>query len=162
MSDEVDSSQVKPIIFVLNLECDEMWEGLFDRMYSDLIESLAVQYRIQRARTIDAAHRYLGNPLNRPAAILIVDPGLINTASSSVLNLVKVYVRGGGIAVFMASFSSFISPSDMNKFWQEQWGLDWKFGDYHRTIVQLNRYFMTCLEILISNHLNPTKPNLSI
>lgn len=139
MSKRSDPAQGKHNIFILNLDEDEEYNGLFDLIYPDLVESLAAKYRIQRARKLDAAQRYLSNSENRPIAILIVDPGVVKAANIAVLNQVKEYVRGGGIAVFMASFSSFVRPLDMNRHWTEHWGLDWQFGDYHRTDVHLNR-----------------------
>lgn len=139
MSLQNSQSQAKPTVFILCLDKEEEWEGLFDQSYADLIESLASKYRIQRARKADAALRYLSNSDNRPVAILIVDPGLSKATHVSVLNHVKEYVRGGGTAVFMANFSSFIRPAKLNNFWKKQWGLDWQMGDYHRTDVYLNR-----------------------
>ena len=139
MSKRSDPAQGKHNVFILNLDEDEEYNGLFDLICSDLIESLAAKYRIQRTRKPDAAQRYLSNSENRPIAILIVDPGVVQAANITVLNQVKEYVRGGGIAVFMASFSSFVRPLDMNRHWKEHWGLDWQFGDYHRTDAHLNR-----------------------
>jgi hypothetical protein len=138
MSKRSDPAQGKHNILILNLE-DEEDDGLFDSIYSDLIESLAAKYRIQRTHKPDAAQRYLSNSENRPIAILIVDAGVVEAANITVLNQVKEYVRGGGIAVFMASFSSFVRPLEMNIHWKEHWGLDWQFGDYYRTDVHLNR-----------------------
>jgi hypothetical protein len=143
------SIEEKPVVFVLCLDHEEQWEGLFDQIYPDQIASLTEKYRIVRARKPDAAQRYLSNSQNKPIAILITDPGAVNPSNAAVLNLVKEYVQKGGIAVFMASFSSFMRPDDMDKLWKEQWGLNWRMGDYHRTDVYLNRYVWSSTQGLI-------------
>ncbi|TID27705.1 hypothetical protein E6O75_ATG00472 [Venturia nashicola] len=126
-----------PIVFALRLDDGQLWERLFDKMYADQIDSLSSKYRIVRARKPDAAKRWLANPENKPIAILITDPGAVSNVA--ILDLVKGYVQAGGIAVFMANFSSFINLDDMDKLWKHHWGLDWKVGAYHRTEVHLNR-----------------------
>jgi hypothetical protein len=129
----------KPVVFLLNLDKEQQFEDLFDSIYPDLINSLCDKYRVQRARTVVPAKRYLSDPANHPVAILLPDPALAQKKNYPVLEQVTNYVKAGGVAIFAASFSSFISPPDMNKFWNT-WGLSWKFGDYHRTDVFLNRY----------------------
>lgn len=129
---------MKPLIFVLNLEVDEDYDGLFDAIYADLQQSLTSVYRVQRARKLDAASRYLSNPEHKPVAILAVDPGVTRANKHSILSPIKTYVQNGVTVVFMGLFSSFIGPDDMNKFWKEDWGLMWEMGDYHRTGVSLN------------------------
>ncbi|QDS72811.1 hypothetical protein FKW77_006631 [Venturia effusa] len=132
-------STAKPVVFVLCLDQGQQWQDFFDKMYADQIDSLSSKYRIVRARKADAAKRYLANAQNKPIAIIITDPGAAQKSNSGVLDLVKAYVQKGGIAVFMANFSSFMRPDDMDKLWKEQWGLDWKMADYHRTELHLNR-----------------------
>jgi hypothetical protein len=43
--------------------------------------------------------------------------------NSDVLEQVKSYVKAGGMAIFAASFSSFITPPAINKFWETTWVL---------------------------------------
>ncbi|RDI87296.1 hypothetical protein Vi05172_g2939 [Venturia inaequalis] len=130
---------VKPLVFMLCLDDEQPWEGLFDNIYTDQIDSLSSKYRIVRARKPDAAKRWLANPENKPIAVLITDPGVVQPSNAVVLDLVKAYVQAGGIAVFMANFSSFMRPEDMDKLWKDQWGLNWKMAAYHRTDLHLNR-----------------------
>jgi hypothetical protein len=131
----------KPVVFILNLDEEQMFEGLFDSIYSDLIYSLAAKYRLKRARKLGAAQRFLSNAANRPIAILLPDPAVTMEQNSTVLALVTSYAQAGGVVIFAATFSGFITPHAMNKFWDESWGLGWKFGEYYRTDVYLNRYF---------------------
>jgi hypothetical protein len=119
MSDQTGQSQSKPVVFILNLDKEEMYEGLFDQIYSDLVGSLTSKYRLVRARTADAASRYFLNPENRQVVTLIVDPGVVKKANVSVLKLITEYVGRGGIVVFMASFSSFIQLDHMDNFWKK-------------------------------------------
>jgi hypothetical protein len=125
----------KPVVFLLNLENDE----LFDMIYPDLINSLYDKYEAQRISTVVPAKRYLSDPTNRPVAIFLPDPALAKKKNGPILEQVMNYVKAGGVAIFAATFSSFITPPNMDKFWNT-WGLNWKFGDYHRTDVFLNRY----------------------
>jgi hypothetical protein len=129
----------KPAIFILNLDKDQNFEGLFDAIYPDMIESLTAKYHVQRARQRDAALRYLSSSENNPVAILIVDVGVTKKANASILDQVKAYITAGGTAVFMGTFSSFIRPRDMNSIWTQHWDLGWLMGDYLRTDVYLNR-----------------------
>jgi hypothetical protein len=136
---QAPTTETRPTVFVLNFDEGETYQGFFDAIYADFIASLTSKYRVQRARKPDSAIKYLNNAGNRPVAILLVDPAVIKKGNSAVLERVKAYVHRGGTAVFMASFSSFITPLDMKKFWSTHWGLNWQSGDYHRTDVSVNR-----------------------
>jgi hypothetical protein len=137
MSEPNKPADTKPTIFILNL--DEVHGGLFDSMYSELIELLTSKYNVQRARKLNAAKNYISDPKCRPVAILIADAGILEPKNASILDPLKKYVTNGGVAVFMALFSSFMGPKDMNKHCKNHWGLDWETGDYHRTDMHLNR-----------------------
>jgi hypothetical protein len=102
---------------VLCIDKDQEFDGFFDLKYGSLIAKLTDKFHLQRARANDPAKRYLSHAENRPAAILITDPGLTRCGQSGtlVLNQVKEYVRTGGTAVVAANFSSFSSLPDMNK-----------------------------------------------
>jgi len=63
-----EQASEKPAVFILNLDKDQTYDGLFDCIYSDLVDSLAAKYRLQRARTLGAAQRYLSDAANRPIA----------------------------------------------------------------------------------------------
>ena len=107
MSNPTVTSQVNPVVLILNLDKNEMFEGLFDAIYADLIRSLTSKYRVQRARDPDVAQRYLSDSENHPVAILIVDAGAVRLKNARVLDLVKSYVKSGGIAVFIQPESCF-------------------------------------------------------
>jgi hypothetical protein len=124
-------------LFILNLDKEQVYEDLFDNMYSDLIASLEAKYHIQRARSFSEAQRHLNE--HQPIAILLPDPAITLKKNSALLVKIRDYVQAGGFAIFSCSFSSFITPPAMDKFWKTSWGLDWKFGDYYRTDVHLSR-----------------------
>ena len=127
----------KLTVFILNLDKEQMYEGFFDSIYSDLLASLHAKYHIERARSLSEAQRYLNE--HQPIAILLPEPAVTLKQNSAALGQLREYVQAGGIAIFAGSFSSFITPPAMDKFWKRTWGLDWKFGNYHRTDVYLNR-----------------------
>lgn len=126
----------KPSVLILNLETELVYDGLFYGLYSGLVASLEAEHHIERARSLGEAQRYLNE--HQPVAIIIPDPALTLKRNSSLLQQVRSYVHAGGCAICSCLFSSFITPLDMNKFWQTGWGLDWKFGKYYRTDVHLN------------------------
>ena len=128
----------KLTVFILNLDKEQMWQNMFDSIYSNLIVSLDAKYHVQRARSLSGAQRYLNE--HQPIAILLPDPAVTLEQNSALLGQVINYVQAGGFAIFACLFSSFITPPDMNKLWKTSWGLDWKFGNYHRTNVYLNKY----------------------
>ena len=119
---------------------------MFDSIYSNFITSLVAKYHVQRARSLSGAQRYLNE--HQPIAILLPDPAVTLEQNSALLGQVINYVQAGGFAVFSCLFSSFITPPDMNKLWKTSWGLDWKFGNYHRTNVYLDRYVNNVLSTL--------------
>ena len=137
MPKKIEPPQVAPSLFILNIEED--YGDLFDSIYVHLIESLASAYHVQHAHKPDEAKSYLSDPKNRPIAILIVDAGTTKPANVAVLDQVKSYVKTGGIAIFMATFSNFMEPNEMSQLWKNYWGLSWEFGDILSTDVQLNR-----------------------
>ncbi|KAG5205997.1 Transcription factor [Trichophyton interdigitale] len=121
-----------PRIFLLSLET----EAFFDEMYKDLIDSLLSKAKVQRARKLDPALRYLSE--YTPDAIFATDAALLKTKYATVLEKVISYVRRGGTIVFGATFSSFAKPDHLNRFFEFSWGLPWKAGSYHRTTVHVN------------------------
>ena len=127
----------KLTVFILNLDKGQVYEDLFDSIYPDLLASLDAKYHIQRARSLSEAQRNFNE--HQPIAILLPDPAVTLKQNSAVLGQVREYVQAGGFAIFAGMFSSFITPPAMDKFWKRSWGLDWKFGNYHRTDVYLNR-----------------------
>jgi hypothetical protein len=147
MAGQSAAPATKPQIFILCLDEKELYYGLFDKFYSRLIDSLACKARLLRARTTDAAKRYLSNADNRPIAILITEPGVAKPENGHLLEFVKSYVRWGGVAIMMASFSSFIRGDVMDEFWSKHWNLSWRRGDYYRTDVHLNRLVLLVSQI---------------
>ena len=128
----------KLTVCILNLDKEKHYESLFDMIYPDLIASLDAKYHIPRACSLSEAQRHLNE--HQPIAILLPDAAVTMKENSALLTQVTNYVQAGGFAIFACSFSGFVAPPTMNKFWKTSWGLDWKFGNYHRTDVYLNRY----------------------
>lgn len=83
------STAAKFVVFILCLDQEQQWEDFFDKMYADQIDSLSSNYLIVRARKPDAAKQYLANPQNKPIAILVTDPGVVQRSNAAVLDLVK-------------------------------------------------------------------------
>lgn len=73
-------------------------------------------------------------------AVILADGALAQEAKYDRLRLKVIdYANSGGTVIFGATFASFIRPDKFDSFMWESWGLLWRFGDYHRTIVYLNK-----------------------
>ncbi|KAG7127626.1 hypothetical protein HYQ44_000047 [Verticillium longisporum] len=93
-------------------------EELFQQIWVDLLHSLR-----------DKQHP-------TPTVILLTDAALTKKYSE-VWNAVIAYVRGGGIAIAMGLFSSFVRPNDIGPLFAKA-GLRWSVGNYHRMNVSFN------------------------
>lgn len=111
-------------------------QGFLDESYSSLFDKLAKSARLRRAKTADAAIRYLS--ANNPKVIIITDEGLTDQANAGVLEKVVGYVRDGGLAVVGLHFPTFVTMGAFDDFFGGAFGLPWKHGDYHRTDFKLN------------------------
>lgn len=73
-------------------------------------------------------------------AVILADGALTQEAKHEKLRLKLVgYANGGGTVIFGATFAGFIRPDKFDSFMWESWGLSWRFGDCHRTVVHLNK-----------------------
>lgn len=119
-------------IFLLSLA----YQSFFDEMYSSLIDSIRNSFQMKRAKTAKGAIQYL--LMNSPKAILVTDEGLAKAEHVPVLDLVVSYVRNGGLMIAGFHFPNFTAMGDFDKFFNEGFGLPWKYGDYHRTNFGFN------------------------
>lgn len=62
---------------------------------------------------------------------------MVESHSIAVYAKLLDYVRGGGIIILMGNFSSFTTPTDMDKLFREA-GLPWTSSVYQRTTVHRN------------------------
>ncbi|CAF0933566.1 unnamed protein product [Didymodactylos carnosus] len=107
-------------------------------MYVKLLSQLRSKAIVTEAQTGLTAIQGISQSLK---AVLVTDPGVTKRKHSAVAQRLVSYVKeDGGTVVFMGHFSGFISPSDMNAFFSNQWNLPWKFGAYHRTTFSLNTH----------------------
>ena len=78
----------------------------------------------------------------RPTTVLITDAIITTAQNARTWGAIINYMRQGGTAVAMGSFSSFVKLDDTKPFFSQA-GLDWDRGDYHRTTLALNRDAVT-------------------
>ncbi|KAJ5752256.1 hypothetical protein N7520_009173 [Penicillium odoratum] len=113
----------------------------FDQTYGPLMTRLLEVSRVKRAKTAAGALRALAD--NTFKAIIIADSGLIaddydiksTPETDELLNKIKTYIEGGGLAIVGLHFPNFTNSNQFNTFF-ERFGLPWKRGDYHRTTFQ--------------------------
>ncbi|KAF9905016.1 hypothetical protein EC991_002079 [Linnemannia zychae] len=108
----------------------------FDEMYAPLLTALRSNAKFQRAENATSVIRFLSQR-PEPSAILITDEALTLQANRAVWMKVLEYVRGGGTAIVMGLFPSFVQPDSMKPFFSQA-GLPWGAGSYHRTTLALN------------------------
>jgi hypothetical protein len=138
MAEQSKQTQGTSSAFILKTE--EHFGVIYDSTYSLLSGSAAShEYRVLRPYKPDTGKRYLLDSENRTVATLILDVPATEPANVPVLSRVKSYVREGGLGSFVAGFSSSIPIMNTNKAWKNDWGLDWRFGNYIRIDMRLNR-----------------------
>lgn len=128
MTDKTASPAVseKPRILIIAL--DKVEE--FDDMYSHMVDALSETSRLQRTSRAATVIRILKE--DPPAAVLVVDPGVVKSSNKFAFKAIREYIAQGGTTVFAAYFVSMISPAEMNRMWQ-RFDLSWHYGDFHRT-----------------------------
>jgi len=124
--------------FVLIIALDLL--DMFTSIYSDLLNALRSQVKVIEISTPQEASQKASEYFDSPnlAGVLVSDPGLLEKKHKKLLDKLVCYVKNGGSAVFGGNFSSFIAPPKFDSFMKKVWGLDWKFGSYHRTTFQVN------------------------
>ena len=110
-------------------------------MYSNLFDTFSARATVEHVSTPQNASTYLAN--NTPNAIIVTDPAILEARPipRGVSSQIIQYVRSGGTVVLATLFSSLVRPNDLNRWFQESWGLPWQRGDYHRMTVHLNPSF---------------------
>ncbi|KAF4614612.1 hypothetical protein D9613_003397 [Agrocybe pediades] len=125
-------------LFVLVIAFEEA--DLFVKIHTHLLSTLKSKAKIvniyQPAEAVQKALQHLDSP--DLAGVLLADPGVLDDVFRPILDKLVKYVRDGGSLAIGGNFSNFINPDRFDSFMHETWGLDWKFGSYHRTTFQLN------------------------
>ncbi|KAM3501032.1 hypothetical protein MY11210_009432 [Beauveria gryllotalpidicola] len=112
-------------------------QSWFDEMYAPLLTGIKSKTEFQQTEDATSAVRLLSQrPL--PSAVLITDQALTLPENAAVWAAVLNFVRGGGTAVVMGFFSSFVLPDDIKPFFAHA-GLPWARGSYHRTTLTVNQ-----------------------
>jgi hypothetical protein len=126
------ATQAKPHILLISIDL-QPW---FDEMYASLINEISENAAIKRAQKPAAAIRALSQ--DTPKAVLLTDAALTTRKHTKVWDAVLEYVRGGGTAICMGTFTSFVKPLNIKPFFQRA-GLPWERGNYERTTVALDK-----------------------
>ncbi|KAI0660128.1 hypothetical protein C8Q70DRAFT_75804 [Cubamyces menziesii] len=72
-----------------------------------------------------------------PSSVLVSDGAITHSKHSRLLDRLVDFARAGGRVVLGVHFSNTISPANGKPFFRK-WGLNWDYGEYHRTTFQLN------------------------
>jgi len=122
-----------PSVLLLSLEpppwpCD---------LYEELYAALRTKADVFEATTSKTALEYLSSP-SHLTAVLVTEVSVMKLKHRAVSTKLVEYTRQGGTVILGCLCSSFSRPSDINRFFQDTWGLSWRSGSYHRTTFQLN------------------------
>ncbi|KAF8801413.1 hypothetical protein BYT27DRAFT_7174103 [Phlegmacium glaucopus] len=123
---------VKPFVLLLSFEN----EDFFAEIHAHVLTALRDKLQVIQALTHRDALKHLSSP--GLAGVFVTDPGIVHANASAVVNKLVAYVKNGGSAVFGGCLSTFVIPTDLNRFFKNAWGLDWKQGSYFRTTFTLN------------------------
>ncbi|MCJ1229751.1 hypothetical protein MMC12_006421 [Toensbergia leucococca] len=126
---------------------------IFKELYAEFRLTIEAKFTTAVARTDAAAFRALEN--STPQAVLVVDAGLARQKSGNLQKRLAQFASDGGTVVLGCLFSSFVSPSDLNRLFKKRFGLPWKAGEYHRTTCTLNR----TLQSVFGEHVFANLPN---
>ena len=101
-------------------------------LWPALKEKAAVTFATTAEKAL--AHIQAGNL----KTIILADPAISKECHGTLLKEVTRYAQTGGRVIMCCLFSNFISPPVLNNLLQQEWGLPWRYGDYHRTDFYLN------------------------
>jgi hypothetical protein len=122
----VSESPSKRFVMLLALDGDDLTE----RHSESLIAGIRAKLELVKAVTPNQALRHLASP--NLAGVFVTDAGITNRKTANVLRKLVEFAKSGGSVVLGGAFSSYVSPLDMNSFFEKSWGLAWKSGSYHR------------------------------
>ncbi|CAG8954256.1 hypothetical protein HYFRA_00005876 [Hymenoscyphus fraxineus] len=142
-------ASVSPEILLLSIQM----QLPFEESYSSLVDRLSQVANLKRAKTRDAAFRYLG--ANHPKAILVTDEGLMEEENEAVLGRLKSHLRNGGRVIIGFHFTIFANWDDFNKLLGDDLGLRWKSGNYYSADLLFNPF--CTLPVDVSRESFPSK-----
>ncbi|KAG6868431.1 hypothetical protein C0993_003108 [Termitomyces sp. T159_Od127] len=114
-------------LLLLSLEDDE----IFTTSHGHCLSAIREKIVVSQALTVSAALTRLDD--KNLVGVLVTDIGIVKPEHKEILPHLIKYVKQGGTVVVGGTFSSFVSASDLDSFFNNAWGLPWKSGAYHRT-----------------------------
>ncbi|KAF5618480.1 triacylglycerol lipase [Fusarium tjaetaba] len=120
----MENTAKKPWILAISLS----HKPFLDEVFEPLMAQIWPKADFLRAEDTESVNRLFSRE-PPPTAVLITDEGLAEEQNSHVRHAVLRYVRGGGTAVVMGSFSSFVLPLNIKSFFAQA-GLGWSAASY--------------------------------
>jgi hypothetical protein len=112
-------------------------QPFFDDMYSQVMAKLRSKADVTEVTHIASAMQHL-LVAHQYAAAVVTDPEVMDKGFIAVQEKLVDYARAGGTVVFGFHCSSFVRPNDLARFFKETWSVNWKSGDYTRSMFSLN------------------------
>ncbi|KAF9009605.1 hypothetical protein BDQ17DRAFT_1421775 [Cyathus striatus] len=126
------TSGVNPFAVVLSLEHEQFYNNILSHLLSSLRETMEVKQAFSR----DAALAYLSQPGLK--GVYVMDVGIISARNAAVRKrLFEFVTKEGGRVCVGGMFPNNIGEKQFEEFFKG-WGLQWKYGSYHRTTFLLN------------------------
>ena len=121
--------------------------GDIDSLFIDVWESMILALKA-KADVVFSKDPAISNQLllsGDVSSVLVVSPQpfLSTQKPYRILrdNVRSFAERQGGTVLFCGTFSSFINSITFDSYFENEWKLPWRFGDYHRTTFTLNPRF---------------------
>lgn len=110
----------------------------FDKMYSEIISTLRSKVGIMEVAYIASAIYHISKGRKKYSAVVLTDPAVMEDDLLPVQESPVEYATLGGTVILGFLFSNFAQPEKNVRFFKKIWNLDWKCGDYARSMFTLN------------------------
>ncbi|KAI9878395.1 MAG: hypothetical protein M1830_001025 [Pleopsidium flavum] len=122
-----------PSILLISLEPSPWPMDLYDELFT----TLGTKATVTEVTSSKTALEHLSSP-SSPTAVLLTESSIMKAKNRALSTRLVEYTRAGGTVILGCQCSSMSRPSDINRYFNDTWGLPWKSGAYHRTTFQLN------------------------
>jgi len=122
-------AQGKSSVLVLSLDAnvnpDELW--------GQLLDELRIKFDVVLAKSAEQVVDHLSFALSLTAAVLVMDPLITDCRNYTVLRMINIYARTGGVVVLGGTFGSFKDHKELYRFLKEDWRMPWYPMKYSRS-----------------------------
>ncbi|KAJ7184527.1 hypothetical protein C8R46DRAFT_1185926 [Mycena filopes] len=123
----------------------------------DTVSNLRDVIDVSRAKSKTKALSLLSSP--QIVGVLITDAGILHGKNADMLARLVAYAKNRGVVVIGGSFRTFegnkptdVTPTQLEAFFRQSWGLPWKMGARRRADLTLNTHHKRAEETLAASN----------